>query len=37
VRRFITRFNQTAAETAEASTGTEGAKVTRLPRSKRSR
>ncbi len=37
VRRFITRFNQTAADTAEASTGTESAKVTRLPRSKRSR
>jgi poly(3-hydroxybutyrate) depolymerase len=37
VRRFIARFNQTAAEAAEVATGTEGAKVTRLPRSKRSR
>ncbi len=40
VRRFIARFNQTAAEAAEAaevSAGTDSAKVTRLPRSKRSR
>ncbi len=38
VRRFITRFDQAQAQQAEAAaTGTDSGKVTRLPRSKRSR